>query len=605
MIFILLLYYVLYIIFIFGLIPLNALFYIKPLFIIIIIVLFYSAAKYLKKIYLKIFLLLLNIVFFLILKEFSNVSYKTTLILTTITLFILILSFINKKITKILSIYLFSTLLLISFWQGGKFKYKSNLKTEISSNKIKIFDYGENTGFETYSIDSSEYYNGNTGLADWYDHKYWKFTTNLPLNGRVYYPKTLGTYPIIFVIHGNALAEKPSHLGYDYLLKYFAENGYIAVSIDQNFLNGNWTTLGEGLPKENDVRGRLILEHIKLFSDWNKNPNSQLYNKIDIENIGLIGHSRGGEAISIAAKYSTYPIKSLMSLSGTDRQFREHIRLKDISYIALHGANDGDLKTFKARAQFNRIKFTSSGFNLKATYYIEGLNHVQFNTDWGLIDSSSLGKLFYGINNNIHAEDQREIAKQLGLKLFNITLKNIRTDVKYVKQPGEINTMPGVSYITDYLDSDTDNFTNTFIAQHAEIKSIYINSDSVYEIHYKKNNKIILQNGIKNKPIKSIIFSLANKDLRTLNIKVNVSNNNSSKYQTELFLNPGIRKKIFKTDILMGKFDIEPNFQFFEIPMDNINNWDTLELTFHNSDNTGGFVLISDFSYTTSYQKIE
>ncbi len=600
MIFTLLLFYLLYIFFLFGILPENALFYLRPFGITVIISIFYLAAKYLKRVYLKIFVLLLNFGLFLVLKEFSRVSYKTTFILTVITSFILILFFIKKKITIVIGICLLSLLLILSIWQGEKFTYKSNLITNIRGNKIKTFDYGLNTEFETYSIDSSEYYNGNNGLADWYDRNYWKFSKQLPLNGRVYYPGERGIYPIIFVVHGNALAENPSHLGYDYLLKYFAENGFIAVSIDQNFLNGNWTTLGEGQPKENDVRGLLILEHIKLFSDWNRSKNSQLYSQIDIDNIGLIGHSRGGEAISIATKYSSYPIKALMSLSGTDRQYRENIRLKNISYIALHGANDGDLKTFKARSQFNRINFTNGDFNLKATYYIEGLNHVQFNSDWGLLDSSSLGKLFYGQNNNVKPDDQREIVKMLGLKLFNAKLKDIRSEVKYLKQPELIDTLPEISYITDYYDSDIHRFPNKFITQNAEINSIYLNSDSIYEISYKDNNKLILQNNSYKKPIKSIIFSLANKDLFAHNIDVKVFKNSSVIFQTDLQLNPGIHKKIFKTDIFMGKIDIEPNFQFFEIPMDSIEMWDTLELAFHNEKNRETSIYFSGFFYSTS-----
>jgi len=573
----------------FGIIPIRSLFFLNLLSTLIISFLFYFPIKYLKGKKIKFFIILINIIFFFLLKEFSRVSLKTTIILQIITTIMLLLLYSKHKYLNNISKGLIITLTALSMWQGFKIDYKSNLLQTETQVDLNFYEYNR-----LKIVDSSKYYNGNSGIAKLYDKMFWGFTKNLPLNGRVYYPKKSGVFPIVFILHGNALAENPSHKGYDYLLKHLAANGFIAVSIDENFLNGNWTTLGQGQPKENDARAFLLLEHIKLFDQLNRDKSSIFYNMVDISNIGLVGHSRGGEAVSIAAKYSNYPIKAVMSLSGTDRQFRESINLTNISYIALHGANDGDLKSFKARSQFNRISFTNdSEYNIKATYYLEGVNHSQFNSDWGLIDSTSLGKLFYGRNNNLKAIDQREIAKELSLKLFRFKLLNVVDEVKYLKQPSLIPTLPNTVIITDFLSSNYKPINYNLKTEDIHKRSFYKNGKSTWDFTINYNSKIILNNKLDSISTKNIIFSLANSSNKELDLLVNVIKDNSVK-EFVYKLEPGISKHIFKINMFSKEDRIDPNFQYFQIPIDN-KPWDKIEINFKNFE---GNILFNNFYYS-------
>jgi hypothetical protein len=45
--------------------------------------------------------------------------------------------------------------------------------------------------------------------------------------------------------------------GYAYLGELFASRGFIAVSVDENFLNGD-------IRSENDARAYVLLEHLKV-----------------------------------------------------------------------------------------------------------------------------------------------------------------------------------------------------------------------------------------------------------------------------------------------------------------------------------------------------
>lgn len=80
-----------------------------------------------------------------------------------------------------------------------------------------------------------------------------------------------------------------------------ASKGYIAVSVDQNFINsGKSGHIGW----DNAGRAWLLLKHLEQWKTWNDSKSHELFQKVDMENIALIGHSRGGEAVSTAKLFS-------------------------------------------------------------------------------------------------------------------------------------------------------------------------------------------------------------------------------------------------------------------------------------------------------------
>ncbi|MGL1894051.1 MAG: hypothetical protein OCD02_20635 [Spirochaetaceae bacterium] len=613
MLIILLCYFIIYIVFILTLVPSGSLYYIRPLFISTLTILFLLFNFIIKKLFktnykkigLPIFIFILNFGSIVIIGEFARISLKTSIILVIISSLIGLLMLLKYKTLKVIGLILALFLIILILWQGKKLHYNSNLEKSLVSLSMDIdhFEYGNGTNIKTYSIDSSSYYNGNSGLSDWYDKNYWKFSTNLPLNGKVYFPQLYGKYPLVLVVHGNHMAEDRSHHGYDYILKHLAQNGYIAVSIDQNFLNGNWTNLGIGQPRENDTRGYLILEHLKLFEKFNNSSKSILYKKIDMENIGLIGHSRGGEAISIAAnKNKKYNIKALMAIAPTDYQFREIIKLDNISYLTIGGANDGDLESFKGRFQYNRVTFSNKENNFKLSYYIQGLNHSGFNSDWGKIDSTGLGQIFYGSNYTVKPEDQREISKQLSSLFFDIKLKDKVDLIPIIKNPKVIPTLPDISYIVDFYDDNTSNlynFNNTkgIFFNNIEGSIIYHFANRVLELKWSKNGSVSFNNTNPETKMKNINISIGSKSNMKENINIEFYKDEKKMLIKQLTLQPQINSNIFKTDIFLIKKTSETHFQNYEIPIAGLL-WDSFEIVI-NSDK-GGILLDS-----ISYQKIE
>lgn len=95
----------------------------------------------------------------------------------------------------------------------------------------------------------------------------------------------------------------PSHLGFAYLARYFASHGYIVLSMDVILINNKGSVAND--TALNFVRARLVLKTIEKVIDWNRSAQTSkdvlhgidLSDRFDISQIGLMGHSRGGEGV--------------------------------------------------------------------------------------------------------------------------------------------------------------------------------------------------------------------------------------------------------------------------------------------------------------------
>lgn len=299
----------------------------------------------------------------------------------------------------------------------------------------------------------------------------------MPLNGFVFYPEGKGPFPLVVMAHGNHMMDNYSDTGYDYLGELLASRGYIFVSIDENFLNGSPYDdlfIFNALEEENPARGLLILEHLKTWSEWNNTADNPFYRKVDMDQIALIGHSRGGEAISIAAAFNklnahpdngnikfdyNFNIRSLISIAGTDAQYKpmgKELPLNDVNYLVLHGAHDMDVTTFQGSKQYNRLHFTGQEEVMKSSVYIYGANHGQFNTSWGRGDTIGLGNRLFNLKQLMTPEEQEMIAKVFISSFLDATLKQkieyreLFKDIGYAQQ-----WLPDTMYISNYADSKT------------------------------------------------------------------------------------------------------------------------------------------------------
>ena len=193
----------------------------------------------------------------------------------------------------------------------------------------------------------------------------------------------LPKYPLVVIAHGNHnvldAAGNPveSFKGLAYLAAHLASYGYIAISIDLDVVNTS--ALGDIFPGI-EQRGLVILEHIDFWKTTLDASDARFKGKVDLTKIGLIGHSRGGEAVVSAQKSNVadgrgFAIKAVTSISQTDFLGINHTTTP---YLVIYGSADGDVSLGWPFRMYDR----ASPF--KALLFVYGAIHNSFSTspDW-------------------------------------------------------------------------------------------------------------------------------------------------------------------------------------------------------------------------------
>lgn len=290
-------------------------------------------------------------------------------------------------------------------------------------------EFGEDADLLTGTVDGSAFLDGWEKFSGNMRTRYWNMgPDSLALNGRVWYPEGEGPFPLVLMVHGNHLDRDFSDGGYGYLGRHFASHGIIAVSVDENFLNGSWSDMFSNLKTENDCRGWLLLKHLEQWRAWNRCDSSMFYGRVDMDRVVLIGHSRGGEAVSIASCFNQLPfypdnaeekfdfnfnIKGIAAIAPVDGQYRPagvYTPLENVNYFTIQGSMDADLRTYDGVRQMRRVCFNDSTYHFASGLYLHGANHGQFNRSWGLFDSGYPTKLFLNRKAIIPVEEQEKVA---------------------------------------------------------------------------------------------------------------------------------------------------------------------------------------------------
>ena len=480
-----------------------------------VIVLFCVKVTIYSSIPVPIYLLFLLLIFLLTITILRN-QFRW-IIFSTLSILMISYYFFNKE-----NIWISDSLDLFEHKKGGT---DSNYFT-YSTGEDKYRDEYKNPDFLSYSIDASKIMEDdwNQSKINWREI-FWGFNKkNIPLNGRLWIPDGNEKYPIISIIHGNHSMQEFSDNGYNYLGEFLSSHGYIFNSVDQNFLNGSWD--GDFKGKEMTTRSWHFLENLSYLKELSSDSLSPLFNKVDFNKVIFIGHSRGGEAVNLAAKFndlSTYPdngnvkfnynfnIIGVVTLAPTDYRYNRNYKLKNINYLSLQGSMDSDEESFFGMRQSNRI--TNSIDSLVNTnILIEGANHSQFNTSWGKSDLGFPNKYLINYRNIIPDWLQRKILTYYLINFVNYVsgkdlnaIKKLNKSVEYkISTNDDLKILSQYQKVSknvknDFEGNDLGNNENTFVffenidqpkLEKLEFRGGKSQQNTALKIKSKKNSRI-------------------------------------------------------------------------------------------------------------------
>lgn len=252
-----------------------------------------------------------------------------------------------------------------------------------------------------YAVSSDEYDFGDEAFGPP------TFPDLVEVRGSVHYPTDLtdGPFPVILILHGRhstcynggggtsiawpctgSYDPIPSYQGYNYLAEQLASHGYIVISVSANSISStDNSTPDYGMR----ARGELLQHHLDLWNDWNDasgEPFGDLFvGKLDMGNIGTMGHSRGGEGVIEHALYnrelgSPYGINAVLTLAPVD--FNRPI-LNGIPIMNIAPYCDGDVSDLQGVHFYDDSRYIDDSDTMpKHNLMMLGANHNFYNTVW-------------------------------------------------------------------------------------------------------------------------------------------------------------------------------------------------------------------------------
>ncbi|SDE10908.1 hypothetical protein [Nocardioides lianchengensis] len=243
----------------------------------------------------------------------------------------------------------------------------------------------------------------------------------LELTGRVYAPADAAgrRLPLVVIAHGlfwtcadEASGEVDgqwpcrgtrtairSDRGYDALGRDLAARGMVVVSVGANGVNAG--ELGEVADR---ARGTVVLRHLRMWRDLvergtgplvgafrssatGRPVRPDLRGAVDLRNVGLLGHSRGGRGVmwvAAAAHRQRLPegvrIRAVFGLAAAgppflDRNFRR-LQVTDVPLMTWAGTCDAT-----GRDEYNQLA-QRAGNRVNIGITVHGANHNNLNTRW-------------------------------------------------------------------------------------------------------------------------------------------------------------------------------------------------------------------------------
>ncbi|WP_340537088.1 hypothetical protein [Nocardioides sp. GXZ039] len=193
-------------------------------------------------------------------------------------------------------------------------------------------------------------------------------------HGSCYDPNNPDAYTDVWPCRGR-FKEVPSQLGYDYIQKVLASQGYATVSIRVNGINAQDYRLDDGGA---DARAQIVRKHLDHWTTLAAG------HQVDLDRVVLVGHSRGGEGVDHASAEiplsAPYRIAGQVLLAPTD--FANH-SAPYIPTATVLPYCDGDVSDIQGQRFTDTNRDVAADDNsLKSSVLVMGANHNYFNTEW-------------------------------------------------------------------------------------------------------------------------------------------------------------------------------------------------------------------------------
>jgi trimeric autotransporter adhesin len=253
------------------------------------------------------------------------------------------------------------------------------------------------------------------------------------LAGKIYLPDRRGRKPVVIFLHGRHAScygpgspnparwpcrtspestqqrmPIPSYLGYEAPARALASNGYAVVSVSANAVNANDNQLAADYGAQ--ARGALVLDTLRMLqqADAGRNPvyhdaftaadvslaealdgglsRADLVGQLDLSNVGIMGHSRGGEGVVAAATLNDalpvrqqFGINAVLPLAPVDY---DRISLPNVATTTILPYCDGDVENLMGQHIVDDSRHSFRDSVLRSAVLVMGANHNFFNTIW-------------------------------------------------------------------------------------------------------------------------------------------------------------------------------------------------------------------------------